>query len=79
MRLLLLLILMAPLVILSKDATRKPKDRKAEFNASRNRLVEKVKDKGRSKGTNTVYRTAREFPLMFSIPPRHSPSSDSRK
>ena len=33
-----------------------------------NKIVEKVKDRSASKGTNTVYRTGRSFPLMFSAP-----------
>lgn len=76
----LIIILLAPMFTLAKDEVRKPsKDRKAEFNGPRNKLVEKVKDKSRSKGTNTVYKTSREFPLMFSAPPRRKPSEPSKR
>lgn len=59
--------LLAPLFALAKAdkpvLTAKPERR---YERAGNKIVEKIKDKDRSKGTNTVYRTGRSFPLMFS-------------
>ena len=62
-----MLLLLAPMAILAKDEKR-PATGKGERRAERdgNKLVEKIKDTARSKGTNIVYRTGRTFPLMFS-------------
>lgn len=59
--------LLAPLIVLAKDE-KTPKAAKPERRYERdgNRIVEKIKDKSASKGTNTVYRNGRTFPLMFS-------------
>lgn len=67
--LLVMAALLAPLIVLAK-AEKPPKAGKQDrrFERDGNRIVEKIKDKAASKGTNTVYRAGRTFTLMFSRP-----------
>lgn len=59
--------LLAPLIVLAKaDKPAKYDKPERRYERSGNRIIEKVKDHAASKGTNTVYRTGRTFPLMFS-------------
>jgi len=48
------------------DSTNQPIRRRGEF--QKGRFIEKVLDEKNSRGTNTVYKTGREFPVMFSTP-----------
>ena len=60
-------LLLAPLCVLAKDEKGAAKPgRRIERDGDR--LVEKLQDKSKSKGTNVVWKTGRTFPLMFSRP-----------
>lgn len=71
------LLMIAPLLhAAAKPAKKTPAVKKAEF--CEKKVVEKVKDKGRSKGTNIVWKTGREFPLMFSRPQKNPSKKDPK-
>lgn len=62
-------LLLTPMAIFAKDEKRVVAAKEARrIDRDGNKLVEKIEDRGRSKGTNIVYRTGRTFPLMFSKP-----------
>jgi hypothetical protein len=56
-------LLIAPLFVLAKDEKPVKSERKIEVKG--NRISEKIKDEKKSKGTNVVWKTGREFPTMF--------------
>lgn len=65
--------LLGPLFVLAKDERAAPKPgKRAELKGAR--LTERVPDKARSRGTNTVYVAGRTFPLMFSRPQKTPPA-----
>lgn len=65
----LVMLLLTPMAIFAKDEQRVAAAKEARrIERDGNKLVEKIEDRGRSKGTNIVYRTGRTFPLMFSRP-----------
>lgn len=71
--LLSILAILAALPFLADKPEASPaRERKAEFQGKK--IVEKVRDAKASKGTNDVYRTGREFPLMFSVTRKPSKS-----
>lgn len=61
-------LLLAPLFSMAKDEKDKEGKPGRRIERDGNRLVEKIQDKGRSKGTNVVWKTGRTFPMMFSRP-----------
>ena len=70
--------LLAPLLALAKaDKPAMADKHERRYERVGNKIVEKVKDRAASKGTNVVYRTGRSFPLMFSSP-RNKPKKEPK-
>ena len=66
-------LLLAPLCVLAKDEKDKSGKPARRIERDGDRLVEKLQDKSKSKGTNVVWKTGRTFPLMFARPAQNKP------